>query len=452
MATASSYIGSLVESSPDGFVVATVDGCIEYASRRGVELLGAGSRIVGRTLDELVVPEDRPRLAALLLEGESLPVELRIERRPGDRVWLEANADRVSANGRDATVLVVRDVSHRKRIEWELRAAKAAVEVANERLTAALQDVEHTAATDRLTGLWNRRHFESVAAAEIARCRRFGHIASLALFDVDHFKSVNDRHGHNTGDRVLASVAGTLAASVRGSDTPCRWGGEEFVVLAPSVSAPAAVRYFDRIRAAIRAAHPGAPVGVVTVSVGVAQLAPGEELTEWLSRADEALYRAKRGGRDRVELAAAETDSPEHRLVQLVWDPSLECGDDVVDEEHRELFVLGNALMDRAMVQPDPAALATSLEALLAHVVRHFGDEEAMLARIRWPGLEAHAKVHHALVDEALRLRDRLVAGTLGIDEVVRFLVVRVVHDHVVGADTKFFPWVEASRNAERAR
>ena len=447
MERANSYIGSLVDESPDGFLVADASGCIEYISRRGVDLLGAdvAGAVVGRGLDKFVVTEDRVRLADMLRHGSSGPTELRLERPTGEVVWIEANADRDDASDHEASVVILRDVTLRKRVETEILAAKAAVEEANRRLASALEDVERVAATDRLTGLWNRRHFERVAGAEIARCRRFGYVASLALFDIDHFKAVNDTHGHNVGDKVLAAVAAALTGAVRASDTPCRWGGEEFVVLAPSVSAKAAARFFDGVREAIARTDVGAPVGSVTVSVGVAQLAPGEELGDWLGRADEALYRAKRAGRNRVETSEAASDSPEHRLVQLVWDPSLECGDERTDDEHRQLFVMGNTLLDMAMTPHPPAVVAQCLDALLAHVTAHFRAEEEMLARVGYPARAAHARIHQALTDEALRLRARLQQGALGLDEVVRFLVVRVVHEHLLGTDTKFFPHVAAA-------
>jgi diguanylate cyclase (GGDEF)-like protein len=163
-------------------------------------------------------------------------------------------------------------------------------------LTAAY---ERLAVTDRLTGLANRRGAEQVAKREIVRVRRFSAPLSFIVFDVDHFKSVNDTHGHGAGDQVLQRVGRAIAAQLRETDLAARWGGEEFLVLLPNTAVEAAHCCADRIRRAI--AQVQMPYGgSVTVSGGVAQLSAGESLPEVISRADVQLYAAKAAGRNRV--------------------------------------------------------------------------------------------------------------------------------------------------------
>lgn len=172
----------------------------------------------------------------------------------------------------------------------------------NEELQGLAARLEELAGTDALTGVCNRRRFDELAAVEVERARRYGQPFALVLLDVDHFKHVNDRHGHEVGDAVLVALAGLLRAWIRGADNLARWGGEEFVILAPGIDVGGAERFAERLRAGIAAQELG-PVGRVTASFGVAQYRPGESLAELVTRADKALYRAKEGGRDRVDAA-----------------------------------------------------------------------------------------------------------------------------------------------------
>jgi diguanylate cyclase (GGDEF)-like protein/hemerythrin-like metal-binding protein/PAS domain S-box-containing protein len=436
-----------LDSSPDGILVADLDGRIEYVSRQGVALLGqtASAAIVGRSLDDFVVEADRAMVHEMLRQLHGGPSVIRIVRNGQPALWAEINAERLGEGDR-SVVLVARDASRRKAVEEELVAAKRAAEEATERLQRAFQDLEKLAATDKLTGMWNRRHFEHAAGVEIARCRRYSQIVSLVLLDVDRFKLVNDQFGHDAGDRVLVALAQAIGLSLRGSDSAARWGGEEFVVLLPSVAAAGALRAADRLRERVEQIELPGPPGSVRVSAGVAQLGPTEDLDQWFKRADQALYRAKENGRNRVELSASPSDTPDHRVVQLVWDPDYECGDPLIDGQHRQLFLLANALMDESMSEGSLDVRRQRLSALLDHVVQHFADEERMLERIGYSGLAQHQLLHGALTDEALRLRARLDVGELGLQELVQFLVVRVVRDHLLRSDTLFFPAVEAAR------
>jgi diguanylate cyclase (GGDEF)-like protein len=163
-------------------------------------------------------------------------------------------------------------------------------------LTAAY---ERLAVTDRLTGLANRRGAEQVAKREIVRVRRFSAPLSFVMFDVDHFKSINDSHGHGAGDQVLQRIGKSIVSQLRETDLAARWGGEEFLVLLPNTALEAARCCADRIRRGVAAiAMPYG--GSVTVSGGVAQLLPGEALPEVVARADTQLYAAKSSGRNRI--------------------------------------------------------------------------------------------------------------------------------------------------------
>jgi len=186
------------------------------------------------------------------------------------------------------------------------------IALTHERMERELLDtqarLQELADTDSLTGLVNRRKFTELVAHDIGLARRHGHVLSLILFDLDHFKLINDAHGHAAGDAVLAEVARTCLETVRQTDIVARWGGEEFAVLMPETDLEGARRMAVRLRELLRDLRPleGQEVRT-TASFGVAQLnagGRGESFEKLAARADACLYRAKRDGRDRVCVSA----------------------------------------------------------------------------------------------------------------------------------------------------
>jgi len=180
------------------------------------------------------------------------------------------------------------------------------------RIAVLMDESQRLATVDPLTGLLNRRAFLEVMHTELAHARRYGSAFSLLLLDVDHFKVVNDTHGHAVGDQVLAAVGAMLHRELRSPDTAARWGGEEFVVALRSTDETGAVGAADRIRSALQALEIGEPGKKirVTASIGAAQCAHGESVEGLTERADQAMYRAKLGGRNRVELAPLSAKVP----------------------------------------------------------------------------------------------------------------------------------------------
>jgi two-component system, cell cycle response regulator len=186
-----------------------------------------------------------------------------------------------------------------------VNASRRVVEMQQQLVDMARQ-LEELSARDDLTGIFNRRHFGAMLERAFDHSNRYRRPLSVAIIDVDHFKDINDSFGHQAGDTVLAEVAKRFSRSVRSSDYLARYGGEEFVVLLPETQLEDALTFSEKLRAAIATA----PVAIgqgqalpVTVSVGAASLAHTRfhSPTEMIAAADQALYRAKRNGRNRVE-------------------------------------------------------------------------------------------------------------------------------------------------------
>jgi two-component system cell cycle response regulator len=177
------------------------------------------------------------------------------------------------------------------------------------RMAALMHELQQLATTDSLTKLMNRRAFLEMMVVELERCRRYEMPLSILLLDVDHFKAINDGYGHAAGDKVLAEMGELLHRQLRVTDSPARWGGEEFVLALKNTDGVGAIVVAERILAAIRALEVELPEKTIhfTASMGLATALPGESANAIIDRADHAMYAAKMGGRNRLRIAERET-------------------------------------------------------------------------------------------------------------------------------------------------
>ncbi|HLX80697.1 MAG TPA: diguanylate cyclase [Burkholderiales bacterium] len=244
------------------------------------DVLGRDRENIRREYDEVIAAGERGTNS-----------ESRFVRSDGSERWTEIHRRALRVNDEWLIVTIGRDITDRKRAE--------------EALQRATELLAQLALHDPLTGLANRRKFAERFEYDKARAVRARMPLSLLMVDIDHFKAINDRHGHLAGDACLKALAALLTGSVRAVDLVARFGGEEFVVLLPEMSAEQSLMAAERMRSEVQT-HPldigeGAPPEAVTVSVGAATLAgPALTLENLLARADEAVYRAKRAGRNQV--------------------------------------------------------------------------------------------------------------------------------------------------------
>lgn len=288
----------LAENSTDTIIHSTTDGHRLYVYPSIQRIVGwEPDEFAAKQFHEIIHPDDLPVIREVLdnlYTGREITVQWRYRHQSEGDVWVEGRGRVVSATpGKPVQyVLSVRDISVQK-------AAEQALEAANAKLTLL-------AATDHLTGLANRRHFNSVYTTEWTRARREQQPLSVLMLDVDHFKAFNDTYGHQAGDDCLVAIATAIRKGLkRAGDVAGRYGGEEFVVLLPATDPKGAQQVAEQLKENIQHLQVTIPSGnavTVSVSIGVATAMPRKDIrpTALIAEADAALYKAKQRGRNRV--------------------------------------------------------------------------------------------------------------------------------------------------------
>jgi len=425
----------LVDNASDVIWTMDLDGRLTYVSPSVHHLRGyTPEEVRSQPLASYFLPESAGRAQAALMRareahqrGEPIPLwrdEMEQPCRDGSTVWTEVRASGMtSASGRLLCIMgVTRDITERRRLQEELKAQ---------------------ASRDGLTGVWNRGRLEEQGRFEVQRFERYGHPLSLVFMDLDHFKRVNDQHGHGVGDRVLKAFCAAAQGCLRSTDRLGRWGGEEFLLLVPNTVLASALPLAERVRAALAAWDFGA-AGPVTASLGVAQCRAGDTWETLVARADDALYRAKVAGRNRVEAEPAPGDQAlapaGSGLLRLVWADAYACGEPLIDAQHQALFAGANALLQAILEQRPAPELAAGIAGLLEAVAGHFDDEERLLRAAGYAGVEAHARLHLDLLDRGRALAEQQRLGTLALGDLFAYLSYEVVAQHMLKEDRVFFP------------
>ncbi len=281
---------SMLEAAPTPLVVTGLDDAIvRFTNTRAADMFGISvEELVGRRAPDFYEnPEDRTQFISMLqTAGRVDSFATRLRGRDGRSFWALLSARTMVLSNARVFMVGFSDLTEQKEIEHRLR---------------------NLASVDGLTGVFNRRHFFEAASAAMTVAERRGRGSCIAILDVDHFKAVNDLHGHAAGDEALKALTRVCTRMCRDSDVVARYGGEEFVMLLPETTLASARAVVERIRHALCSEHIKTAAAAatsdsftITVSAGVAAHREGETLEDLLRRADEALYEAKRTGRDRV--------------------------------------------------------------------------------------------------------------------------------------------------------
>jgi diguanylate cyclase (GGDEF)-like protein len=299
---------TLVEGMPDAvFVLDTKWRLIDLnpAARRLLDLDGS---VIGRSIEEIPAVWDRIR--GYCHGGDGGRVEFALTEAP--LCYVDIRVSPLSGPDRRPSgyLITIHDITKRHVAEAELQRANQRLESQIEKVEALQVELREQASSDVLTGLFNRRRLDEVLPRELKRAQHDGGVVSVILFDIDHFKQVNDRYGHETGDRLIQALAQLLRERTRPGDIACRYGGDEFLLVLPETPLDAAAARADEIRVAFSCLSPrvvpeGGSGETVSLSAGVAAC-PNHALTEdaVIKSADEAMYAAKEAGRNRVHVAA----------------------------------------------------------------------------------------------------------------------------------------------------
>lgn len=326
----------VLDNAFDGYIVIRPDGTMEEFNRAAEAIFGlTAAEAKGQDVSILMPPADRHSHAAYvagyLRTGQRKVIgkgrEMLGLRSNGEIFPIELAITEMEFQGELRFVGTVRDITRRKQAEDALQQANQELEQrvqhrtaqlaeANAALSEEIEERKRIAArlkalaiTDGLTGILNRREFDRLLQAEFERARRYGSPLSLVLFDIDYFKTVNDRFGHSAGDAVLIDMARLVASLIRAHDVFGRWGGEEFILLAPGCPVESALQLAEKLRAAI-ASHGFAVPMPITCSFGVTDCTAHVSAADMLEEADQLLYAAKDGSRNRVNGPATRAVAP----------------------------------------------------------------------------------------------------------------------------------------------
>lgn len=287
-----------------GILFARADRTIVDCNERAASVLGyTREELIGESLAVVHLSAAHfadfgERVLARLASGEMVQLEYQLRRKDGSTLWAQLSGKTITLPEMGPGMLwVADDITPRKQAEADQRQII-------EELRETQEALRTQSIRDPLTGLYNRRYMEESLQREISKARRQTTTLALFMLDLDHFKQINDTYGHVTGDWVLRKLGEIIRHSIREEDIACRYGGEEFVLIFPNISAEDACRRAEQLRTSVEqklvVEHLGQKVGRVTISIGIAMHASGMDRETLLREADHALYRAKEQGRNRV--------------------------------------------------------------------------------------------------------------------------------------------------------
>ena len=292
------------------------------------------------------------------------------------------------------------------------------------------ETLRNIANTDELTGAYNRHYFDKVIINELERNNRYYESLSLIIFDIDHFKKVNDTWGHSTGDEVLIKVSQSIRENIRKPDVFIRWGGEEFTILLPQTNLEGAIVVANKLRVLLEnLEHPH--VGRVTASFAVAERINGETFENWFQRLDSALYKAKDSGRNCVTAA-------ERQISEIFWKKDWESGNRIIDRQHKYLLSLSNKLLKSALVTVDIKETQILIYKFIKHIKYHLKYEEQLLKELNYTKILDHTESHNKLIKRIDSLVLRYENNEIKIFDFLNFLLDDSGLNQVIKEDIKY--------------
>jgi len=311
------FATQIINAMGQGLTVTDAEGRFEFVNQAYARLFGyEAADLIGKYPADVTAPEDRATLIvqkALRQAGKTSTYESRLHRPDGSAALVLITGVPRERNGKySGAIAVITDLTEQKRVEDELRHARDELELANQKLEQALAREQKLARTDSLTGVTSRGALFELAERKFNVALRYRLPFSIMLFDIDHFKQINDTFGHAVGDQALRRITQVVCEQIRAADVIGRYGGDEFVILLPQSSVQEAANLAVRIHASIADICMNTERGThtLTISLGISQMihktgqTTGVDTLEALFlRADQALYAAKQAGRNRTVIS-----------------------------------------------------------------------------------------------------------------------------------------------------
>lgn len=312
-------------------------------------------------------------------------------------------------------------------------------------LERAMLKMKELAERDELTKIYNRRYVNNAIRTETIRLNRYGGDSSLILIDIDHFKDVNDKWGHDIGDYVLITLADLVQENLRATDTLGRWGGEEFMILLPHTTMAQAILKAEQLRLIIEQ-HVLRHNIRITCSFGVSTKYSGESHKTWIKRADVGLYDAKETGRNQVCKCESITleDSPIH---EFTWTEEFLCNIPIIDDAHIQLMNTIKRLIKQTFSHEE---MSKRLDLLLEDCARHFSEEEQEMRKYAFPLVVQHKHIHNRLIVDTSQIVEKYQSHPDAIDLLSVLVVLEeLIVDHLMQEDIKFFQYLKAESPIE---
>ena len=433
----------MLDKEIDGFLkvnlemlcVATTDGKFLKVNKQFELVLGYKvEEIENLTFYSLVHKDDLPSTIEIIkdLENQKSITSFvnRVRCKDGAYKYLEwrsqPNGKLIYASARDIT---------KKRLK-EIKLIQL-----TEKLQKKNEVLKTLAITDELTGLYNRHFIDQWIEKEMASTDRYQKPLSMIIIDLDHFKRVNDKWGHPVGDKVLKFTADIIRSNLRKSDVLARMGGEEFAIFLPQCPTKNAIIVAEKLRKLMENAD-FPIVGKVTASFGVSERWQGESFNSWYKRADEALYCAKEGGRNRV-ISSNDQETVPVAFVRIDWKQEWDSGHQEIDQQHREMVKHGNRLIFMSLSNASHEKTLQQLDLVLNLVANHFNYEEHFLEEIGYSEYENHRIIHKDLLKKAFLLKENFQNGDIKSSPFFSFIVDDIIVGHMLKDDFDYFKYLQ---------
>lgn len=301
--------------------------------------------------------------------------------------------------------------------------------------------LEKIAYKDTLTGINSRNYFDTTVRDIIHSIEKVNKPVSLIYFDIDHFKKVNDTYGHDEGDKVLIETTSIISKLLRQSDIFIRWGGEEFIIVMLYTNLKGAIITAEKLRHEIEGTV-FENIGNITISFGVSEKVPGEFYESWIKRTDDALYRSKATGRNKVSVSSPK-GSIQSVVQQVKWNNEWLCGHKELDKQHQSIVAEVNILIKELYHNKNyNINLSEESKRLQKMLSDHFRSEEQILKENNYYDYTRHLNEHQKVEAEFNRLYQDIKQGKINIEDFYKKIMEDIIIGHMVFEDTKFFPYI----------